>query len=261
MNTLIDSRAIVHPKAQLAENVTVGPFAIIEEDVTIGPGTRIASHTLIASGARIGKECVIHHGAVVATIPQDLKFRGEQSVLEIGDHTTVREYATLNRGTGDHGKTTIGSNCFIMAYSHVAHDCTLGNNLVLANSVNMAGHVTIEDHVVIGGMVAIHQFVRVGCHAMIAGGYRVAKDVPPYVLAGKDPLVFEGLNAVGLRRRGLDPGLIRQIDDAYQLLYRSGLNISEGVRRIRAEMTLGDELRHVVEFIESSKRGVIGSRK
>ena len=194
MSVNVDNRAAVSPKAELEAGVTVGPFAVIEENVTIGSGTIIGSHALIASGARIGRECRIHHGAVVGTAPQDLKFRGEATTLEMGNHTTIREYVTLNRGTSERGKTTIGNHCFIMAYVHVAHDCSVGNNVILANSVNMAGDVVIEDQAVIGGLVPLHQFVRVGAHAMIGGGFRVPKDVPPFILAGQEPLAFQGLN-------------------------------------------------------------------
>ncbi len=261
MSVTIDSRAAVSPKAQLESGVVVGPFAVIEDDVTIGSGTVVGSHALIASGARIGRECRIHHGAVVGTTPQDLKFRGEQTTLEIGNHTTIREYVTLNRGTTDRGKTTIGSHCFIMAYTHVAHDCSVGNNVILANSVNMAGHVVIEDHVVIGGLVPLHQFVHVGRHAMIGGGFRVPKDVPPYILAGQEPLVFQGLNLVGLKRRNFSKELLDLLRRTYAILYESNLNVTQALERIHAEIAPAEEVTHIVEFIEKSKRGIIGNRR
>jgi len=261
MSVTVDNRAIVSPKAQLEPGVVVGPFAIIEENVVIGPGTVIGSHALIASGARIGKECRIHHGAVISSAPQDLKFRGEQTTLEIGNHTTVREYATLNRGTAERGKTTIGNNCFIMAYAHVAHDCSVGNHVILANSVNMAGHVIIEDHVVIGGLVPVHQFVRVGRHAMIGGGFRVPKDVPPYILAGQEPLVFQGLNLVGLKRRNFTRESLDLLRKTYLIIYESNLNVSQAIERIRAEIPQTEEVTLLVEFIEKSKRGIIGTRR
>lgn len=258
---MIDSRAAVSPKAQLEPGVSVGPFAVIEENVTIGSGTVIGSHALVASGARIGRECRIHHGAVVGTPPQDLKFRGEQTTLEVGSYTTIREYATLNRGTAERGRTTIGSHCFIMAYAHVAHDCSVGNNVILANSVNMAGHVVIEDHVVIGGLVPVHQFVRIGCHAMIGGGFRVPKDVPPYILAGQEPLVFQGLNLVGLKRRNFTRESLDLLRRAYQILYEGNLNVTQALERIRAEIPASEEIVHILEFIEKSKRGIIGNRR
>lgn len=261
MGSSIDNHATVSPKAQLGDNVVVGPYAIIEDDVVIGGGTHIASHALIANGARIGKECRIHHGAVIATIPQDLKFHGEMTLLEVGDHTTIREYATLNRGTHARGKTTIGNHCFIMAYAHVAHDCSIGNHVILANAVNMAGHVMIEDYVVVGGIVAIHQFTRIGRHAMIGGGFRATKDVPPYVLAGQEPLAFTGLNVVGLKRRNFLPETIDLIEKAYNLIYNSSLNVSQALDKIKAELKLTEEIKHIVDFIEKSKRGIIWRRR
>jgi UDP-N-acetylglucosamine acyltransferase len=261
MNTSIDSRAIVSPKAQLGDNVVIGPFTIVEDDVVIGSGTHVASNVLIANGARIGKECHIHHGAVIATIPQDLKFHGELTLLEVGDHTTIREYVTLNRGTHVRGKTTIGNHCFIMAYAHVAHDCAVGNHVILANAVNMAGHVMIEDYVVVGGIVAIHQFTRIGRHAMIGGGFRATKDVPPYVLAGQEPLAFTGLNVVGLKRRNFPPETIQLLERTYDLIYNSSLNVTQALEKIKEELKLTEEIKHIVDFIEKSKRGIIWRRR
>lgn len=261
MSIIVDPSARVSPKAVLADGVSVGPFSVIEDDVTIGMRTHIASNVLIASGARIGKGCNIHHGAVISTIPQDLKFAGEKTELFIGDGTTVREFATLHRGTKDRWKTSIGSQCLIMAYVHIAHDCLIGNNVILANAVNMGGHVTIEDYVIVGGMVPIHQFVRIGRHAMIGGGCRVSKDVPPYILAGREPLSFEGLNIVGLRRRKFAPEAIAGIEKAYRYIYDSNYNVSQALAKIKSEMTLTEEVRHIVEFIENSERGIIGTRR
>jgi len=261
MSTSIDSRAVVGPKARLGEHVFVGPFSIIEDDVAIGEGTHIASNVLIASGTRIGKECRVHHGAVLGTVPQDLKFLGEETTLEIGDHTTIREYATLNRGTHDRWKTTVGSHCLIMAYAHIAHDCDIGNHVILANSVNMAGHVVIEEYAIVGGVTPIHQFVCIGRHSMIGGGYRVPKDVPPYVLAGQEPLVFQGLNTVGLRRRNFLPEIIAILENVYRILYQSHLNVTQAVERIKAEAPQTTEVQHVLDFIAASKRGIIGSRR
>ncbi len=260
MSTIIDSRAVVSPKARLGENVSVGPFTIIEEDVSIGDGTQIASHALLASGTRVGQECRIHHGAVLGTIPQDLKFRDEQTTLEVGDHTMIREYATLNRGTHDRLKTTVGSHCFIMAYAHIAHDSDIGNHVILANSVNMAGHVVIEDYAIVGGVTPIHQFVRIGRHSMIGGGFRVPKDVPPYVLAGQEPMVFQGLNTVGLKRRNFTPETISTLENVYRILYQSHLNVTQAIERIRNELQQTTEVQHVLDFIAGSKRGIIGSR-
>jgi UDP-N-acetylglucosamine acyltransferase len=261
MSVTIETGAVISPGAQIEAGVVVGPYTIVEENVTIGAGTVIGSHALIASGARIGRDCRIHHGAVVGSPPQDLKFRGEQTTLEVGNQTTIREYVTLNRGTSERGKTTIGNHCFIMAYAHVAHDCAVGNNVILANAVNMAGHVVIGDHAVIGGLVPVHQFVRVGCHAMIGGGFRVPKDVPPYILAGQEPLVFQGLNLVGLKRRNFSRETLDLLRRAYQIVYEANLNVSQALERIRAEMPPSDEISTIVEFIERSKRGIIGFRR
>ena len=261
MSSTVHPSAIVSPKAQLGDNVCVGPFTIIEDDVVIGNGTTIASNVLVASGTRIGKECRVYHGAVVGTIPQDLKFRGEVTTIEIGDHTVIREYATLNRGTHDRWKTTLGNHCFLMAYAHVAHDCVIGNHVILANAVNMGGHVLIEDHAVVGGIVAIHQFSHIGKHSMIGGGFRVTKDVPPYVLAGQEPLVFNGLNLVGLRRRNFTPQTIDTLEKAYKLIYYSQLNVSQALGRIKEELPMTDEIKNVIEFIEKSKRGIIWTKR
>jgi UDP-N-acetylglucosamine acyltransferase len=261
MSTTIHPSALVSQKAKIGDNVTVGPFTIIEDDVQIGDGTSIASNVLIANGTRLGRECRVHHGATLGTIPQDLKFRGEITTLEIGDHTTIREYVTLNRGTHDRWKTTIGSHCFLMSYAHVAHDCAVGNHVILANAVNMGGHVINEDHAVVGGIVAIHQFSHIGRHSMIGGGFRVTKDVPPYVLAGQEPLSFNGLNIVGLRRRNFPQETIQTLEKAFQLIYYSQLNVSQALEKIKKELPPTEEIKHVIEFIEKSKRGIIWSRR
>ncbi len=261
MSVTVHQHAAVSPKAQLGEGVVVGPFTSIEDNVIIGEGTQISSNVLIANGSRIGKECRIHHGAAVGTIPQDLKFKDEETILEIGDFSTVREFTTLNRGTTASGKTTIGHHAFIMAYAHIAHDCAVGNNVILANAVNLAGHVVIEDYVVVGGLVPMHQFVRVGCHAMVGGGYRVPKDVPPYILAAHEPLSYQGLNTVGLRRRNFSQETLDTIEKAYHIIYRSKLNISQALDKIRAELPMNDEIKHIIEFVEQSKRGIIWVRR
>jgi UDP-N-acetylglucosamine acyltransferase len=260
MSILIDSRAIVSSKAQIGDNVKIGPFTIIEDDVIIGADTQIGANALIANGARIGKDCKIHHGAVLGTPPQDIKFRDEPTTLEIGDSNVIREYATMNRGTQARMKTTVGSHCFIMAYVHVAHDCSVGNNVIIANATNMGGHCVIEDHAVLGGLVGIHQFSHIGCHSMIGACSRVTKDVPPYTLTGSEPLAFKGLNVIGLRRRGFKPETIQAIDRAYHLIYNSQMNVSQALEKIRAEVIAGEEVKHVVDFIEKSKRGIIGRR-
>lgn len=253
----IHPTAIVDSGAELAESVTIGPFSIIEDGVEIGEESRIHSHVLVARGARIGKNCQIHHGTVVATLPQDLKFSGEMTTLEIGDNTVVREFCSLNRGTKQRGKTRIGNNCFLMAYTHAAHDCWIGDHVIIANGVQLAGHVTVEDWVIIGGLVPIHQFCTVGQHALIGGGFRAVQDVPPYIIAAGEPLSFKGLNVVGLNRRGFSKNVIDVLRKCYRIIYRSKLNTSQAMSRIRLEMEMIPEIHAVLEFIEKSERGII----
>lgn len=252
----IHATAIVSSEAQIADSVTIGPNAIIEGNVTIAEGTVIGANTLVGSGARIGKQVQIHHGAVVGSLPQDLKFGGEETLMLVGDNTVIREYATLNRGTNDRGETRVGANCLLMAYSHVAHDCFLGDNVILANSVNLAGHITIEDFVIIGGIVPVHQFTRIGTHAMIGGGFRVPQDVCPYSLAGGYPLSVKGLNLIGLRRRNFPRENIKALQEAFKLLFKSDLNTTQALERINAELEMTPELQHLVDFISGSERGI-----
>jgi len=261
MSIVIDPRAAVSPKARLGTNVSIGPFTTVEDGAEIGDGTTVAANALIGRGARVGKDCRIHHGAVVGHAPQDLKYAGEPTTCEIGDRTTVREYAALHRGTGEGGRTIIGKDCFLMAFTHVAHDCVLGDHVIMANAAMLAGHIQVEDWVTIGGITPVHQFVNIGCHAMIGGGLRVPKDVPPYILAGGEPLVFEGLNSIGLRRRGFSAAVIDALDRAYTLIYRSGLNVSQAVAKIREDNSLVavPEVQHVIEFIGKSKRGILAA--
>lgn len=253
----IHPTAIVAPEAELGDNVRIGPLAVIEADVVIGEGTTIAAHAMICSGARIGKNCRIHNGAVIASLPQDLKFGGEATLFEIGDNTTVREFATLNRGTAAHGKSTLGSNCLLMAYTHIAHDCIVGDNVIMANGVQLGGHVTIEDHAIIGGMTPVHQFCHVGQHCMIGGGFRVIQDVPPYITASEEPLRFAGLNSIGLRRRGFSAETLSLLKRLYRTLYRSNLNTTQAVTRIKEELPMTPEVTNVLRFIENSDRGIL----
>lgn len=260
MSTSIDPLAVISPKAELGSNVTVGPFTVIEENAVIGDETWVGPHVYIAGGARIGNRCKIFPGASVGSPPQDLKYRGEPTLLEVGEKTVIREFATLNRGTVENGKTVVGSSCLLMAYSHVAHDCVVGNNVILANCGTLGGHVHLGEYVIIGGLTPVHQFVHIGAHTMIGGGFRVTKDVPPYVLAGQNPLMFEGLNLVGLRRRGLSPEAIEKLDKTYRLLYRSSLNVSQALTRIKEEVELIPEVQYVIDFVAQSKRGIIPGR-
>lgn len=259
MSIAIDARAVVSPKAVLGPNVTIGPGTVVEPHAVIGDGTTVGANALIGTGARIGKECRIHHGAVVGHAPQDLKYADEPTTCELGDRNVVREYATLHRGTGESGRTIIGDDNFFMAFSHVAHDCVIGSRVILANAVMLSGHVEVGDYVTIGGITPVHQFVRLGSHAMIGGGSRVGRDVPPYILAGHEPLKFEGLNYIGLRRRGFSPEVLETLDRAYAIIYRSKLNVSQALARIREDAALMSvpEVRIVVEFIANSKRGIL----
>ena len=257
MGVVIDPLALVSKKAQLGENVTVGPSAIIGDDVVIGDGSIVAPYAIIHNGTRLGKECRIASFAVVGGPPQDLKYKGEPTTMEVGDRCDIREYVTLNRGTVETGKTVIGNNCMFMANAHVAHDCILGDYCILANSVPLAGHVTLDNWVIIGGLTAVHQFVHIGDHTMIGGGYRITKDIPPFIRAGREPLIFEGLNSVGLRRRGFSLTAIDLIEKAYVLLYQSKLNVSQAVARIKVELDKTPEIQNILNFIAGSKRGII----
>ncbi|NLB25422.1 MAG: acyl-ACP--UDP-N-acetylglucosamine O-acyltransferase [Bacteroidales bacterium] len=249
--------AYVHPDAKIAENVVIEPFVTIDRDVIIGEGTRIGSSATILPGTRIGKNCNIFPGAVLGATPQDLKFRGEYTTVEIGDNNTIREYVTINRGTASKGKTVIGNNNLLMAYVHVAHDCYLGNYLVLGNNTQLAGEVIIDDWAIISGMTGVHQFCRIGSHVMIGGGSHVRKDVPPYIKAGRDPLAYIGINSIGLRRRNFCNEKIREVQDIYRYVYQKGLNTTQAVELIEAEMPATKERDDVLLFIKDSKRGII----
>lgn len=249
--------AYVHPEANIAENVVIEPFVTIDKDVIIGEGTRIGSSVTILPGTRIGKNCQIFPGAVIGAVPQDLKFRGEYSTVEIGNNTTIREFVTVNRGTAAKGKTVIGNNCLLMAYVHVAHDCIVGNNVILVNNTQLAGEVIVDDFAILAGMVAVHQFVHVGSHVMIAGGSLVRKDVPPFIKAGREPLSYVGINSIGLRRRNISNEKIREIQEIYRYIYQKGLNISQAVEIIEAKMPASTERDEILLFIKDSKRGII----
>jgi len=252
----IHHTAIVDPGAVIHEDVEIGPHTIIESNVEIGKGCEIASSVLIASGSKLAEGVRVHHGAVIGTVPQDLKFGGEITVAEVGANTVVREYATINRGTAASGRTSVGSNCLLMAYSHVAHDCVIGNNVIMSNAVNMAGHVHIQDFAIISGIVAIHQFVNIGEHCMIGGLFRVPKDVPPYILAGGHPLKYEGLNLVGLKRRGFTVEQRNALKEAYRMIYQSELLRTDALAELKSN-PMTPEVMRVVEFFENSQRGVI----
>jgi len=252
----IHATALVDDGAELEDGVSVGPFSIIGPNVRIGAGTEIGSHVLIEKDTSIGRECRIYKGAVLGTDPQDLKYDNEPTTLEIGDRTRIREYCTLNRGTTHSGKTVVGSDCLLMSYVHVAHDCRLGHNVILANSVNMAGHVTIGDWVIISGLTPIHQFVRIGAHAFIGGASRIVKDIPPYVKAAGNPVQLYGLNSVGLQRRGFPEDVRRELKRAYRLFFASAYNTSQALARAREDLRDLPEVEVFLSFFEDSERGV-----
>jgi UDP-N-acetylglucosamine acyltransferase len=252
----IHETAIVDRSAEIAADASIGPYAVIGPRVVVGPGTRIGPHAVIHQDTILRANCVVHQGASVGNEPQDLKFGGERTEVIIGDSTVVREFVTINRGTSAHGKTEIGSNCLLMAYAHVAHDCIIGDNVVIANSVNMGGHVEIGDWVVVGGMTAIHQFAKIGAHAFVGGMSAVRKDVPPYVKASGQPLKLYGLNSVGLQRRGFRDETRLELKRAYRLFFQSDLNIRQAAERARLELQPSSELDYFLAFLEASNRGL-----
>jgi len=249
--------AYVHPGAKIANNVVIEPFVTISNNVIIGEGTWIGSNVTIMGGARIGKNCNIYSGAVISAPPQDLKYAGEETLTIIGDNTTIRECVTINRGTTDRQQTSIGSNCLIMAYSHVAHDCRVGNYCIFSNNSTLAGHINIGNYVILAGMTAIHQFCSVGDHAFISGGSLVRKDVPPFVKAAREPLSYVGINSVGLRRRGFSAEKIRQIQDIYRILYQKNYNTTQASEILEAEMGVTPERDEILQFIKDSQRGIM----
>jgi len=249
--------AYINPAAKIADSVVIDPFVTIDGNVEIGEGTRICSNVTIMDGARIGKNCLIYPGAVIAGIPQDLKFRGEDTVAIIGDNTVIRECVTVNRGTAAKNKTVVGNNCLIMAYSHIAHDCLIGNNVIVANASQLAGEVIVDDFAIIGGGTLVHQFCHLGPHVMIQGGALINKDIPPYVKAARDPIAYTGINSIGLRRRGFTSEKICEIQDIYRYLYLSNLNFSDAVERIEAELPATKERDEIILFVRNSKRGII----
>ncbi len=254
---MISNLAFVHPKAKLASNVTVEPFAYIDDNVEIGEGTWIGPNSTILNGARIGKNCKIFPCSVVSAIPQDLKFRGEATTAEIGDSTTIREGATINRGTATSGKTIIGKNCLIMTYAHVGHDCNIGNNCILGNGTGLAGEVRIDDWAILSASTLVHQFSRIGGHVMIGGGSKVRTDVPPFIKADRDPLSYLGINSVGLTRRGFENERINEIHNIYRVIYQNGLNVSQALDCIEHEFRPSPDRDYILLFIRKSERGII----
>ena len=249
--------AYIHPDAKIANTVVIEPFVTIDKNVVIGEGTRIGSNVTILEGVRIGKNCTIFPGAVIGAVPQDLKYKGEDTLAIIGDNTTIREYVTINRGTATKGKTVVGDNCLLMAYCHVAHDCVVGNNVIMSNATQLAGEVVVEDFAILSGAVLVHQFSHIGAHVMVQGGSRVTKDIPPFVTAGRDPISYAGINSIGLRRRGFTNEQIRDIQDVYRYIYQSGLNTTNAIERVQAELPATKERDEILLFIKNSPRGIM----
>lgn len=247
----------IHDNAILGENVTIGKFSVIEDDVVIGDNTSIGHNVTILAGSRIGVNCKVFPGAVIGAIPQDLKFEGEYSTVQIGDHTTIRECVTINRGTKVCGTTVVGSHCLIMAYVHIAHDCVIGNHCILSNATNLAGHVQVGDYAIFGGMSAAHQFVKIGRYAFIGGGTLLRKDVPPFVLVAKEPASFSGINAVGLRRHQFPTETIHLIQDIYRYIFGNGYNISQALEKVIEDFAEFEFTQEIVDFISQSERGII----
>jgi len=253
----VDPRAVVHDDARLGDDVIVEPFAIVGPGVVVGRGTRIGSMSLIEKDTEIGEDCVVGHGAVLGTDPQDLKYGGETTYLRVGNRTRIREFATINRASGEGEATVIGDDVLIMAYAHVAHNCAVGKNVIIVNAVNIAGHVTIEDHAIIGGMTAVQQFVRVGKHSYVGGACRVTKDVPPYFKIGGVPTRPIEVNTVGLLRRGFSEDTLNKLRQCYRLLYLSDLNTTQALVRVRDEVAETPEIAELIRFVEESSRGII----
>jgi hypothetical protein len=251
--------ATVSPKAKIGDNVEIGPYAFVDDDVEIGEGCKILPHAVIFKYVKIGKNCEIFPGAVIGAIPQDLKFEGEVTYVEIGDNVTIRECATINRGTKASGKgvTKIGSDTLIMSYVHVAHDCHVGKHCILVSYVGIAGETDVDDWVILGGGAMAHQFSRIGSHAMVGGGSKINKDIPPYILCGRDPICYAGVNIVGLRRRGFSSDVIRNIKDIYDTIYFQGYNITDGCSKVEAGFPQSEERDNILNFIRGSKRGII----
>ena len=254
---MINNLASISDDSTIGENVFIGPFTTIHEDVVIGEGTKIHSNVSIYPGTRIGKNCEIFPGAVIGVIPQDLKFDGEYTTVEIGDNTTIRECVTIHRGTKDRMSTKIGSNCLLMTYVHVAHDCLIGNNVILASYVGLSGHVTIDDYAILEGTVVAQQFVHVGAHAFIGGASLIRKDVPPYIKAAREPLTFAGVNSVGIRRRGFSDDQVREIEDIYRILYVQNNNVSKGKVAVLDTLPESTLRSQILDFIDASDKGII----
>ena len=254
---MISELAYIHPEAKIGKDVEIGPFAVINKNVVIGDGCIIDSNATICEFTQLGKNCHVFPSAVIGAIPQDLKFRGEETWTIIGDNNVLREFVTVHRGTASKGKTVIGNNNLIMAYCHVAHDCVLNNNIIMSNATQLAGEVVVDDFAIIGGGSLVHQFTHIGGHVMVQGGSRINKDVPPYAIAAREPIAFCGINSVGLNRRGFTAEQIHTIQEVYRLIYNSGLNTSQALAQIEATVPQSAERDIIVSFVRQSTRGIV----
>jgi UDP-N-acetylglucosamine acyltransferase len=254
---MIHSSAIIDPEAVVGKNVTIDAFVVIEKNVIIGDHTHVYSHAVILNGARIGENCRIFSGAVIAGIPQDLKFKGEETVVEIGNNTTIRECVTVNRGTASKGKTIVGNNCLVMAYSHIAHDCVIHDNVIIGNASQLAGEVEVDDWAIISGGTLVHQFTHIGAHVMTQGGSKIGKDIPPYITVGREPISYAGINVIGLRRRDFSNEQIAICQEMYRIIYQSGLNNTVAIKQIESDFPECTEKETVVNFVKNSQRGII----
>ncbi|MDR3561816.1 MAG: acyl-ACP--UDP-N-acetylglucosamine O-acyltransferase [Negativicutes bacterium] len=253
--------AVIHPGARIGKDVEIGPYAVIGENVLIGDGTKIGAHVVIDGWTSIGKNCILFPSSSIGTEPQDLKYRGEKSYVFIGDNTRVREFATVNRATGEGEETRVGANCLLMAYTHVAHNCIVGNHVIMSNAATLAGHVIVEDRVVIGGLAGVHQFVKIGRNAMIGGASKVVQDVPPFVIVDGHPARVAGLNNVGMARAGLSDIARRNLKKAYKILYRSGLTLAQAIAVMEQELESCEEVEHFLRFLRNAERGICRGRK
>lgn len=249
--------ANIHPEAKIGKDVVIEAFATIGKDVEIGDGTWVGANAVITGNTKVGKNCRIFYGAIIGAIPQDLKYKGEKTSVEIGDNTTIRECVTINLGTAAKGKTVVGSNCLLMAYVHIAHDCIVGNNVIIGNTTGLAGEVVVHDNAILSAGCLIHQFVHIGAHIILQGGSKVGKDIPPYITAGREPLSFAGLNSIGLRRRKFSNEKIQEIQEIYRILYQSDRNTTQAIDYIEAELPASKERDEVINFVRNSQRGII----
>lgn len=258
---MISPLAYIHPEAKIGENVEIGPFVYIDKNVIIGDNNKIMPNATILYGARIGNGNTIFPGAVISAVPQDLKFKGEETTAEIGDNNLIRENVTINRGTAAKGKTVVGSNNLLMEGVHIAHDVFVGDGCIIGNATKLAGEIVVDSYAIISASVLVHQFCHIGGYGMTQGGTRTSKDIPPYIIAGREPVCYAGINIVGLRRRGFSREAIESIHDAYRIIYQSGLNTSSAIEKIESEMVMTPEVQHIVDFIKSSERGIIPANK